>query len=178
MRTKIRDQLYGVGAVSRGKVALIIIGPPASGKSSLATPLATKHNALIIDSDMAKPWLPEYEAGIYASAVHQESAQIASMVFEKAIDVGDNVVYVAVGKSLPNLRELVSLLKELDYKVELHLVDADPEVCADRAVKRLHSEGRFVDPAYVLYEVGTRPRNNLEILLDENCCDEFEKHTN
>lgn len=60
--------------IKKERKAIILIGLPASGKSSIADRLADEFGALILDSDYAKRKLPEFKdnpAG--ASLVHEES---------------------------------------------------------------------------------------------------------
>jgi len=50
-------------AEGEAKRAVIVLGPPASGKSSISNPIARKINATILDPDEAKKVLPEYKGG-------------------------------------------------------------------------------------------------------------------
>lgn len=93
LRRRIIEELYGNGAEKKERKAFIVIGLPASGKSSaVAEPLAQKYGALIIDSDEAKERLPEFTDGLLADAVHEESSDIAERVRSNAIENGDNIV--------------------------------------------------------------------------------------
>jgi hypothetical protein len=42
------------------KIANVVIGPPAAGKSAISNPLAIKFNATVVDPDEAKFILPEF----------------------------------------------------------------------------------------------------------------------
>jgi predicted ABC-type ATPase len=147
------------GEVVQGRVAYLVMGPPAAGKSSaIAEPLARDAGALLIDADEAKKKIPEYENGRNANGVHEESALIMEgMVLDRALDHGDNIVMPLVGKNEAKLRALTSLLKDEGYTVHLVLVHVDREEATRRAVARFRVTGRFVDPHYVYDEVGDRP---------------------
>lgn len=72
--------------ISREKRLDIVIGLPASGKSSaLVEPISEQYNSRIIDSDEAKKLLPEYNDGWGAGIVHTESQLIADRQFQTAI---------------------------------------------------------------------------------------------
>lgn len=67
------------GVVEQGRHADIVIGPPAAGKSTVfADPLSQKHKAKIIDSDMVKERLPEFDGGYGANFIHDESTRVAT----------------------------------------------------------------------------------------------------
>ncbi len=167
------------GPVRRERRADIVIGPPAAGKSSvLANPLSEKYGSRIIDSDMAKARLPEFNGGLGASMVHEESAKITEdAVLSQSIYNGDNIVIPWVGKSPQKLRDALSVLKQSGYTVHLSLNELDPDKAAQRAVSRFVSTGRFVDPNYVL-SVGWKPSEVYELLKQEGGFDSYVKYSN
>lgn len=182
LRQRIVNELYGNGAKRKNRRIDIVIGPPAAGKSSvLVDPLAKKHGSLIIDADLAKEKLPEFNGGKGAGAVHEESSEIIENhggVFEKAILNDDNIVMPIVGKGIAKIRGLRDRLSKLGYSLHLHLNDLSPEKAAQRAVKRFEEENRFVDPYYVLLEVGSKPSKNYDILKMEGGFESYEKYSN
>ena len=179
LRQSIADQLYGTGAVKKEKRADIVLGPPAAGKSSVVTtPLAKEHGSLIIDADMAKELLPEFEGGRGAGRVHQESAQIAEeLLLDRALENGDNVVLPLVGKNSNKIRRLRDVLVDRGYEVHLHLVDLPAEKAAARAVERFEQTGRFVDPHYVL-NIGDSPAKTYDIIKSEGGIASYERFSN
>lgn len=166
IRNEIAEKLYGTGAKNKNRRMDIVIGPPAAGKSVvIAEPLSEKFGSLILDADRAKELLPEFNDGIGANALHKESAEIIEgSVFNKAVRNGDNIVFPMVGKTLEKMEDFIRRLKALGYDVHLHLNDLPPEEAAKRAEKRFYDSGRFVDPEYILHEVGKKPLNNFQIL--------------
>ncbi|WP_052486982.1 zeta toxin family protein [Gordoniibacillus kamchatkensis] len=182
LRKQIVDKLYGKGAKQKNRRIDIVIGPPAAGKSSvLADPLAKQHGALLIDADKAKEELPEFEGGLGANAVHEESSEIIEGeegVLIKALRNGDNIVLPIVGRRAEKLRDILNTFKELGYEVHLHLNELSPEKAARRAVERFKEEKRFVDPHYVLHGVGWKPSETYDILKKEGGFDSYEKYSN
>jgi hypothetical protein len=78
LREKIADELYGTGAKNKEKRIDIVMGLTGSGKSSqIGHSLAEQYGSMIIDSDLAKVKLPEYNKGIGTQAVHKESSLIS-----------------------------------------------------------------------------------------------------
>jgi len=175
LRASLTDRLYGEGAGAKNRQAVIVLGPPAAGKSTIADPLAAQYRALIVDSDAAKAQLPEFQGGLGAMAVHQESDQIAAGVLARAVRSGDNLVLPLVGKTLDNIRERIHLLKQAGYDVHLVLAEIPSEKAVNRAIKRFREEGRFVDPEYVR-SVGDAPIRTYEALKSE--ADSYARYSN
>lgn len=147
LRRSIVEILYDDGAVNKGRRADVVLGPPAAGKSSqIAEPLQARHGSLIIDADVAKALLPEYEDGRYAGAVHQESSDIADEVLAYAAIAGDNIVLPLIGKNFERVREVIGLLRDEGYTVYMHLNDLPLEKAVERSLARFMETGRFVDP--------------------------------
>ena len=167
------------GPVKQERRADIVIGPPAAGKSSvLANPLSQKYGSRIIDSDMAKAMLPEFDGGFGAGRVHEESALITEdAVLIAAVQNGDNIVIPWVGKNPQKLRNALEQLKQNGYSVHLSLNELDPDKAARRAVSRFQNTGRFVDPEYVR-SVGWKPSEVYDILKKEGGFDSYVKYSN
>lgn len=121
LRNEIVDELFnmqllenddeivlGVGGAMpenpiKKKNAYLLIGLPASGKSSVAVEVAKTKGAVILDSDMAKRKLPEYSLYPWgASLVNAESSIIIfgdknmpsfSPLYEKVVEQKFNIVF-------------------------------------------------------------------------------------
>ena len=134
---------------ARDKQAYLILGLPAAGKSSLADPLSKQKQALIVDSDEFKKRLPEFENGAGANYVHEESADMANALMDRAIKDGTNIVYPVVGKTPKSLQEKIDKLKEGGYDIHLAYVDLPMKKATTRAVNRYILEGRLVGLDYI-----------------------------
>lgn len=177
LRRQKQADLYRTGAPKKERKAWLVMGPPASGKSTLSDPLVKEMGSLLIDADEAKKKLPEYNDGKGADAVHEESSKIAYALFEQAVENGDNIVVPIVGRTLSGLRDRIKLLKEAGYKVNIVMVDLPVEKAAQRAITRFYNEGRFVDPDYVYNKVALNPRRNYVNLELEGECDSYEAYS-
>lgn len=166
------------GDIERNRQAFIVIGNPAAGKSTVfVNPLSKQYKARIIDSDMAKELLPEFNGGSGAGTVHEESARIVEKgLLKSSISNGENMVVAKVGKSVDSLKALIEELKTQGYDVHLKLNTLPAEKAAERAVKRYYTDDRFVDPDYVLNVVGNKPDEVYEQL--KRSVDSYEKYSN
>lgn len=136
------------GKVEQGREAYIVIGRPAGGKSSVfANPISKEHNARIIDSDIVKTWLPEFDEGFGAGRVQEESSMIMERALKKASDRGENIVIPKIGgESVANMaREL----KAKGYKVHLKYNEVSEASSVTRALSRFVETGRWLDPNYL-----------------------------
>lgn len=94
-----------------------IIGLPASGKSSLTNLLSDNNGAVILDSDMAKRKLPEYDnidGG--ASLVSEESSAIIMShkrqnLLSTCVEAGMNIIIPKIGHTLEGIIDFNKIMK-------------------------------------------------------------------
>lgn len=178
LREQIAEELYGEGAKNKDRKSTIVLGLPASGKSkTIAEPLAKETGSLIIDSDIAKEQLPEFDNGKLAGALHAESDLIWSKILNRALKNNDNIVLPLVGKDIKKIRAIRDTLLALGYTVDLKYVDVPVKEAINRAITRFFEKGRFVDPAYVA-RVGLQPRENYDIMKSEKEWNSYEAYSN
>jgi predicted ABC-type ATPase len=135
------------------KTALFFAGGTASGKSTALkrAPGLEPENAVHIDPDELKKWIPEYRQAAlardrYASSMaHEESSALAKRLYSEAVRRGLNVIIDGTGDSGGNkfLSKLEAAKKD-GYDVSVFMVDAPTEVAVARSVLRGHKTGRFV----------------------------------
>lgn len=157
--------------------ATVILGPPASGKSSVANPIARHQGAMIIDSDEVKKTLPEFAGGIGANAVHEESGMIAKEVLSLAVDDGANIVIPKVGGSVSSIDKVVSQLAKDGYSVRIVNMAVSADEAYTRMLKRFVSTGRLVNPAYVR-QVGDSPSRTFAELEKKGIGDGYSEIDN
>lgn len=140
------------GKIAKERRAIVVLGPPASGKSSaIAEPAAMRLQAHLVDSDAAKELLDGYRDGLGAAAVHEEAAMITRSLLQPFIAIRqENMVLPLVGRSLPSVLDQIVRLETYGYTVDVYLVELPLEKAAFRAVRRFHATGRLVDPEYIL----------------------------
>ena len=172
-----REQTVYNGEVRDDRRADIIIGLPASGKSSaLVDPISSKYKSMLIDSDEAKKLIPEFDDGFGAGYVHAESKDIVGRVYDDVTDGGKNVVIPIVGSSYAKLKdEYINDLHQKGYKVYVHMADINPNVAAGRNLRRFAETGRFVDLEATSFKYGNKPREVFERVKKEGIADGYSR---
>ena len=147
------------------KRVLMMGGGTASGKSSAleANPDAMPDAAVLIDPDEIKSFLPEYtkliqgESKYSATAVHEESSDIAQMLRAAAVAKGLNIVLDGTGdskggavdektgeKKPSKFAQKLLDFKADGYDVEMFYVNATVQNAVVRAIDRAQKSGRWV----------------------------------
>lgn len=159
--------------------AYIVIGLPASGKSSIAEKVADECGAFILDSDYAKRKLPEFNKLPFgATLVHEESDRIIfgeeknndlKSLFDYCREVGANIVIPKIGSNYSGIINLiVNVLKKNNYKVHLTLVDLDRIKATQRALKRFEKTDRYVPLGLIFDTYANNPSNTFYKLITYN----------
>jgi adenylate kinase family enzyme len=162
--------------IAQNNEIVIVLGPPAAGKSTIADPLVEMTKSVLNDSDIVKKrFKQEFAGGIGAPALHLESDEIMMSALEISMNRGDNIVLPLVGKNQDKIKSIIQHLQEFDYRTHLVLVDLPIEEAAGRAVTRLYDIGRFVDPEYVL-SIKDFPSKTYEAL--KKTVDSYVKYSN
>ena len=150
--------------VDQGSRLDIVIGLPASGKSSaIVDTISYEHNSMLVDNDEAKRLFPEYNKGWGADIVHAESKIVGQRVFYDAIDQGKNIVLPKVGSNVEQLLDDYILpAKDKGYKVNVHFVDLDRNKALGRMLNRFVDKGRFLAPELIDKYANERDGNKVE----------------
>ncbi len=152
------------------KQAFIIIGLPASGKSTVASDIADDFGAFIVDSDYTKRKLPEFNKHLYgANVVHEESSQITfgfkidnpdnvKSLYEVCIEKGHNVIIPKIGQSPKSILKLATILnQENGYDVHLILISLPKREATIRAIYRFKKTKRYVPLGLIFDGYGNDP---------------------
>lgn len=189
MRYRIKEEILSLGSYDReskelegeikfGKRLDIVIGLPAAGKSSaLVNPISAYYKSQIIDSDMAKERIPEFNGGIGANRVHPESKIIFSKAVFDAIQSGRNIVTPIVGKSIKSIENIRKLGEAYGYECHLHINELPLEKAIVRSMERYKNTGRYISPEYII-EVGTKPRDNFLTLKESGKYESYSRWSN
>lgn len=155
-------------AAQQNRQLYIVMGPSASGKSTaIVDKIVKRTGAFNADNDYIKETIPEFNEGLAAGRVHEESDYINKEMIKKALTNGDDIVLPIVGKTLDNVRAFRDKFRDAGYNVHVIYVDLPAEKAARRAVERFLRNGRFIDPDYVINKVDALPRRNFEQIITE-----------
>ncbi|MBY0377490.1 MAG: zeta toxin family protein [Gammaproteobacteria bacterium] len=177
LRTKIVEELFTLKRLSKddtirlgkggalpicdvqnNKQAMILIGLPASGKSSIAHEVSDNYGAIILDSDFGKRKFPEYKRYKYGASLLHEESDIITMfsedvikpknfrsLIERCILNSSNIVIPKIGYNADSIEKLAEKLKlDLGYDVHLTLVSLDRRKATLRAINRYKQSKRYV----------------------------------
>ncbi len=149
------------GPVRQERKALIIIGLPAGGKSSVfANPLSNQYGARIIDSDVVKPWLQGFDGGNGAGYVQNASSDVAERALDMAVQNGDNIIIPRIGGG--SVITLSAALKLANYDVQMYFNDVATTTSVNRAASRFAETGRYLSLDYLTSKDGVPSGNFIK----------------
>ena len=162
------NTLYN-GDVERGRRLDIVIGLPASGKSSaIVDTISYEHHSMLIDNDEAKRQFPEFNKGWGANTVHKESQIVEQAVFKQALSEGRNIVLPKVGSDAGKLvKSYISYAKDAGYKINVHFVDLDRNKALGRMMGRFIHTGRYLSPKLIDKYANERDGNRIAQAYEE-----------
>ena len=125
------------GQKRQEKKAVLLLGLPGSGKSTIAEPLMKDMGAFVIDADNFKKRIPEFaQDHKMVSAVHHESVNLANKFRENLASQGYNMVIGKVGGDYESVGYILDELKDNGYQIQVVLNDVPFEVAVDRTIGR------------------------------------------
>ena len=163
------------GPLQQGFQMELVLGLPASGKSTFVTdPDSEAMGAFILDCDMVKELLPEFQEtfGCAADAVHFESFYIMDQAMQEFLTgdlKGTNVILPIVATDLNELMETyIRPFEEAGYRVKVKFCHAEPNESAARVIMRSLSTGRIIR-SFVAFGFGYAPEevyNELSTMIN------------
>lgn len=134
-------------------VAVMVIGAPASGKSSAARAEIERIcreagvSLATVNPDIYKPRLPESDGGAgMGTMIHEEAATIADVAFTQGLKRGHHLLLDAPGWDAERMKDRADVLLAHGYEVHLIDVDVAYETAVERAAVRGAVEGRYMSP--------------------------------
>ena len=144
--------------------AFYLIGPPASGKSTIANKIADAFGCYVLDSDYAKRKLPEYTNQISsASLLHEESNALIfgeGGLMDLCIHQKYNIVIPKIGNNVSSIQKLCTGFKDAGYTIFLISVDLDRQIATKRAFCRFRDTHRYVPLSLIFDGYGNDPTLN------------------
>ena len=169
--------------VRREKRLDIVIGLPASGKSSaVVDKISTKYRSRVLDNDIIKTMIPEYNNGWGASVVHKESQEIMESISVISRGRDENLVMPKAGGDVGMIRKAVITAKRAGYQVYLHYVELSREKATGRMLHRFLHTGRFLAPElidkYDNPEIGNLVLKTYETIKEDGWIDGYSRWNN
>ena len=156
--------------VRYNRKAIILLGLPASGKSTVAQVMSDMQGAYIVDSDFAKRKFPELAFPNGASWTHDESDDLVHEkndgVLARCLKDDANMVIPKVGAKVESIRNVYQILRSCNYDVSLGLVWLEPKKALQRAIKRYQKSKRYV-PILKIIEDDIAPQQVFKQLVQE-----------
>jgi len=158
LHRRIADELYEKAVSDTPPVFLLTGGRPGSGKSTMLhndTEFSERAKGLVVDSDVIKQRLAEHDGlqklGTRASAYHEESDAVTTILMERAVSERKSLVYDATMKSTGKTLAIVREAKRAGYRIEVGFMNTSITDSVLGAVDRFlgPKSGRFVDPIYI-----------------------------
>lgn len=152
------------------KKAIILLGLPASGKSTVAQVMSDMQGAYIVDSDFAKRKFPELAFPNGASWTHDESDDLVygkgDGVLARCLQQEANMVIPKVGAKAGSIVKVYEILRTHGYDVSLGLVWLEPKKAIKRAIKRYQKSKRYV-PIFKIIADDDAPLKVFKKLVEE-----------
>lgn len=155
------------GKVKQGKRLDLIVGLAASGKSTIADHISATHGSRFMDSDMVKELLPEYDGGLNADYVHEESKFINDQRMTEAIARGDNILLSIIGNDPKFILKRTQAARNAGYEVHLHMTDLNADKALGRALSRYAKTGRFIGLDYMFQDYSADIKAAFDMLKNE-----------
>lgn len=159
-------------ADDRSPHAVLLLGLPGSGKTSMLRPIAgelfirvLEDDRTIIDADVVRTLLPEYAAGLGSEVVQVETSYLANgALIDEAYARRVSIVLDKVGDPVQSV-EAAEYLLATGWSVWCLCAMVDVEVAVERVKRRAVETGRYVPPAFVR-DVADKPLRAYEALRD------------
>ena len=139
------------GNIKKGKRLDIVIGLPASGKSTaVVNTLSEFYQSAVIDSDIIKSKLPEFNDGWGAMLVYEESSNLNLKLLEEAMKLDNNIILPIVGSKVSSVENYIAIANEFGYDINIHLNELPNGKAIGRMLMRYFDTGRFINPSFAI----------------------------
>lgn len=157
------------GSVDKDARLDIIIGLPASGKSSaIVDNISQEFHSKLNDNDEAKKMIPEFNKGWGANIVHKESQRISDTAYIVSLNQKENIVLPKVGADAQKLFDsYIKPARDKGYTVNVHFVDLPREKALGRMIRRFADKGRFLPPDLIDKYCNEREGNRIAKTYEE-----------
>lgn len=151
------------GVASAMPIAVLLMGLPGSGKSTMLAPVARElirrvvpSHDMVINADDIRSLVPEYRDGIGSEVVQVETSYLTyARVTEEVLERRGHVILDGVGDPIYSVGD-VEFLTLAGWSVVCLCATLDLATAEQRAMKRAVTDGRYVPVSYIR-AIGDRP---------------------
>jgi predicted ABC-type ATPase len=169
MRACLIEQATSSAKKQRKPFAVLTMGVPGTGKTTLVEPFLRGKNYACSCPDNVKEQLPEFALALSkraknaGSVVHAESVKIASDIADRAVRERKNLLIDGTGAHLDRYQKVIKKLKASGYEVTVLAVHAPFSVVQKRIAGRAKATGRYVPASAAAWYRTRVPCNFLPI---------------
>ena len=157
---------YLNGSIQKKRIAHIVMGLPASGKSTMLKTF----EGIVCDTDLIKEQMHEYyDGGIGNERCHGASKVIFDRLLNELSDDGYKLAIPIIGKTKKSFDKIYDLLVSKGYKIVIKYIEFSKQEAINRSFKRFIEEGRYVSLSYI---------NSINPLDIENVYNEVKDYPN
>jgi predicted ABC-type ATPase len=155
LHERIMNEFIGENSLPRNgemSTALLVGGPPASGKSTILKHKNIKSSDFTyVNSDDIQERLPGY-TGVNAMLYHDEARDIHNKLVERSLAEKRNIIIDGTMRNVEKETKKIARLKELGYKIKVVSVQTKVELLITRATKRFMTTGRYIPLHWIAKE--------------------------
>ena len=129
------------------KIAAVVLGQIASGKTSYCKQLMFNSNAFVVDVDYIKQGYQtmdglraDFDEGKGTDQIHEEASLLSKQVLSEASKQGFNLIIPKTGINYNSIEKIVKELKQNGYYVAMVYIDLPIEKCIERNYFRFADE--------------------------------------
>ena len=148
LREKIKKDYFDCfKTAKKDKVAAVVLGQIASGKSSYCKQLMFNSDAFVVDVDYIKQGYQsmdglraDFDEGKGTDQIHEEASLLSKQVLSEASKQGFNLIIPKTGINYHSIEKIVKELKQNGYYVAMVYIDLPIEKCIERNYFRFADE--------------------------------------
>lgn len=157
-------------------VAIILLGKPGAGKTTVVRSMGNTTPTTIINSDDIKEKIPGHKPNA-AQVTHERSCDIArNYLAPAAIEARHNITFDMTNNQ-ERVLKMVAELKTKGYKIDVVHVHVDNATSAERVYGRFLHTGRYV-PVQLALSYGDKPEKAYQALKTSGLVDRWRKYDN
>lgn len=136
-------------------VAVLMMGGPGSGKSTMRQQLFSDAGYVKVDNDEIKERIPHYWVGVAnsdrnaAKRVHSLAGDIVHELTDKAIRGRYNVIIDGTGRYVDGMMDTIARLQKRGYEIRLLMPHTPLAEGQRRAAARAEQTGRWLNPDFL-----------------------------